>query len=300
MYGFCYKGSKNCLANDIVDLFPEAETLYDLFAGGCAVSHCAIQRSKFKNVVASDVLGTAFLFQKMLAGDVPNIMEWLDKKDFDKRKREDLFVRFMWSFGYNGIDYLYGKNKAEWKKALHLAIACKDYSLLQEKFSISLRYLDALEDQSIENRYKQAKRTQPFIADFRLENLTRAFRVKRIAETKSSCTFVSMQKDYRDVKIASNSIIYCDIPYANTRPYTQTVRKSDAFDKEAFCEWALKQDNLVFISEYEMDDRFECIFQRNHRMRVGRGNSTIKERVFIPKKQKDLYLCCTSNNNVLK
>ena len=41
-YGLPYQGSKAELAERIVALLPEAEHLYDIFAGGCAVTHCAL------------------------------------------------------------------------------------------------------------------------------------------------------------------------------------------------------------------------------------------------------------------
>ena len=41
-YGLPYKGSKTKLAERIIDLMPRAEHLYDLFAGGCAIAHCAL------------------------------------------------------------------------------------------------------------------------------------------------------------------------------------------------------------------------------------------------------------------
>lgn len=35
-------GSKNKIAEWIVEHLPEGGTLYDLFCGGCAVTHCAL------------------------------------------------------------------------------------------------------------------------------------------------------------------------------------------------------------------------------------------------------------------
>lgn len=40
-YGLPYKGSKNKIAERIVDFLPKAKNFYDLFAGGCAITHCA-------------------------------------------------------------------------------------------------------------------------------------------------------------------------------------------------------------------------------------------------------------------
>ena len=41
-YGISYQGSKNKIAEDLTALLPAAENFYDLFAGGCAMTHCAL------------------------------------------------------------------------------------------------------------------------------------------------------------------------------------------------------------------------------------------------------------------
>lgn len=48
-------GSKNSIAADIVKFLPEADNFYDLFAGGCAVTHAAMLSGKYKNVYANDL-----------------------------------------------------------------------------------------------------------------------------------------------------------------------------------------------------------------------------------------------------
>ena len=40
-YGLPYKGSKNRIAKKILDVLPAAPVLYDVFAGGCAITHAA-------------------------------------------------------------------------------------------------------------------------------------------------------------------------------------------------------------------------------------------------------------------
>lgn len=42
-YGLPYLGSKSKIANDIISLFPPAENFYDLFAGGCAITHVSTE-----------------------------------------------------------------------------------------------------------------------------------------------------------------------------------------------------------------------------------------------------------------
>ena len=55
-----------------------------------------------------------------------------------------------------------------------------------------------------------------------------------------------------------NCLIYCDPPYKNTTGY-----KTGDFDHEKFYDWCREQSkkNAVFVSEYEMPDDFECVWQ---------------------------------------
>ena len=42
-YGVPYMGSKNDIAEQIIDIVTQARNFYDLFAGGCAVTHAAMR-----------------------------------------------------------------------------------------------------------------------------------------------------------------------------------------------------------------------------------------------------------------
>lgn len=68
--------------------------------------------------------------------------------------------------------------------------------------------------------------------------------------------------DYTDTPIPPNSIVYCDIPYKNTKQYAT----SKNFDYEQFytwCEELAQKGHTVFISEYDMpEDRFECVWEK--------------------------------------
>lgn len=67
--------------------------------------------------------------------------------------------------------------------------------------------------------------------------------------------------DYYNVIIPPISIIYCDIPYKNTKQYAV----SRNFEYERFYNWCIKMKedgHSVFISEYEMPEPFKCIWQK--------------------------------------
>ena len=68
-------------------------------------------------------------------------------------------------------------------------------------------------------------------------------------------------KDYKDLEIPDNSIIYCDIPYKGVLPYST----SKNFNYEEFYDWVKEKHNqghLVFISELQMPDDFICIWEK--------------------------------------
>lgn len=88
-----------------------------------------------------------------------------------------------------------------------------------------------------------------------MENTTK--QVKRLNDT-----LMLTYGDYTDLRVPDNSIIYCDIPYKNTKQYAN----SKNFDYEKFYDWCVFMKNKghkVFISEYEMpSDRFECVWNK--------------------------------------
>jgi len=90
------------------------------------------------------------------------------------------------------------------------------------------------------------------------------------------------------VEKINNYVIYCDIPYRGTLEY-----KNGGFPYEEFYSWAIdaSKNNVVLISEYDMpNDKFECIWAKEHFTSVGSGvntdsNKTRIEKLFIVKKE---------------
>ena len=52
-----YQGSKNRIARRLVDALPPAPVLYDVFCGGCAVTHAAMLSGKYQRFVINDRRG---------------------------------------------------------------------------------------------------------------------------------------------------------------------------------------------------------------------------------------------------
>ena len=153
-YGFPYKGSKNRLAEKIVELFPDAENFYDLFCGGCAITHRALIENRWKNYVINDIDSRCpKLFLDAINGKFKNETRWISREDFFRLKDDDGYVAFCWSFGNNGNGYLYSKEIEPWKKALHYARVFDDFSLFEE-MGIKLKSASRIE---IEKNKKELK-----------------------------------------------------------------------------------------------------------------------------------------------
>lgn len=89
-YGLPYKGSKNAIAEKIVDFLPPAENFYDLFAGGCAITHAAILSGKWKHIYFNDIEGDVTqLFLDGLRGKFRGEERWISHEDFDRLKESD-------------------------------------------------------------------------------------------------------------------------------------------------------------------------------------------------------------------
>ena len=136
-YGIPYKGSKNSIARKIVSFLPSADVLIDICAGGCAITHAALEiceglAPKWERIVANDICEMPLkLFKGAICGEYANEKRWIDRETFQKLKDVDPYVRYCWSFGNNGINYLYAQEVEPWKKALHYARVFGDTSLLR-------------------------------------------------------------------------------------------------------------------------------------------------------------------------
>lgn len=127
-YGLPYKGSKNKLAERIVDLLPKRTHLIDLFCGGCAVSHAALLKRKFQHIHINDLNWMCpTLFIDALNGKYENDTRWISREDFFRLRDTDPFVAIVWSFGNNMCSYLYSVEIEPLKRAIHYAVFFDDY-----------------------------------------------------------------------------------------------------------------------------------------------------------------------------
>jgi site-specific DNA-adenine methylase len=251
-YGLPYKGSKNAIAEWIVEQLPEGEVLVDLFCGGGAITHAAMLSRKWERFIMNDIDGRLPILFKDCAYGKYNTRthpEWISREDFHRLKDSDAYVALVWSFGNNGKGYLYGADIEEYKHAYHILVFENNPEPLKKigielkmsrKSDVYGRYLDY--SQQIKKIFEATKSHEHELQS--LESVERLESLERLERLES------LERDYRLVDIPDGAVIYCDIPYRNTDGYV-----AGGFDHEVFYEWAEKQDN-IFISEYGMPEQF--------------------------------------------
>lgn len=311
-FGLSYKGSKNLLAQRILDCIPSASVFVDLFCGGCAVSHAALLSGRFARVVVNDIEGdVSRLFVAAVNGQYKGESRWISREDFFRLKESDPYVRYCWSFGNSGMNYIYSEDVEPYKRALHYAVVFGDFAALRRLCPLvsdaaekALAGLASRKARRIEvgrvivRRLKQVGKPEdlknnPLFGRIRLrdggvvrkERLERLESLERLERLQSLECLGRMQSleclemDYRDVQLPDGCVVYCDPPYAGTDGYG--LHKS-AFDQEAFWNWARKCERLLFISEYSAPVDFVPIEEVPHRSRLSSTtNKSVTERLFV-------------------
>lgn len=285
-FGLPYQGSKNKLAERIVALLPEAEHLYDVFAGGCAISHCALISGKWNKVHAIDTNDSVLLFDKILNGFFPDGSEWISREEFYRRKDSDPYVRLFWSFSNNQRDYIYSKHLEPYKKVLHEMLYASTPNERRLRFKEVCRLMpDVIGGRNTgEAVYRlQSQESLHPIIPRQCYDMESAERISRLEKPFCVGEYLPSVSDYRDLEILSNSVIYADPPYKGTREY-----RHDIFDHDAFYDWCGAQTQPLFISEYWMpDDRFECVAAFNRTSTFSATNNSLRkiEKIYRPKHQ---------------
>ena len=270
-FGIPYMGSKSSICKNICAIFPKADNFYDLFGGGFSITDCMIRnRSRdYKNFHFNEIRsGICDLIKDAIAGKYNYKVfkpKWISREEFDEKKEIDPYIKICWSFGNNGQDYLFGKDIEEYKRSMHNAVIFNEFNetalkyLGIKKFDDEMPILDRrlfLRNRMVVlNRFKDCRDKQQLQQLERLEQLQRLQQLERLQRLEQLYFY---NESYDQIEIKNNSIIYCDIPYENTRGYD----KNKSFNRKTFLDWADKQENPVFISEYQIkDDRFQEIYR---------------------------------------
>lgn len=133
-YGMPYMGSKNKIAEKIINALPRAKHFYDLFGGGGAITHCALLSGKYKYIHYNELDPLVYKGFSMAAkGEFKNEKRWVSHEDWLRLRNTDPYVSYCFSFGNNlRAGYAYAREIEPFKKALHYAIVFDDFTLLND------------------------------------------------------------------------------------------------------------------------------------------------------------------------
>ncbi len=275
-FGLPYMGSKNGIARKIVAVLPRATHFYDLFCGGCAITHVAMLSEKWQQYHINDISMMPQLFVDAVNGKYANESRWISREDFMRLKDTDPYVACVWSFGNDCQTYMYGKDVEPFKKALHEVHFAETKEQRTEAMARYRRLLAEVDRGLTTDQKTRSGNVECLQSLQRLQSLQSLQRLQRLQR---------LQLDYRDVPIEDDAVIYCDPPYADTHEYT-----ADGFDHDAFYSWCLEQTQPLFISEYYMPkDEFVCVAEWRKaslfRNEAGKDRTFKIEKLFRPRKQ---------------
>ena len=316
-YGIPYKGSKNKIAENIIEQLPSAKHFYDLFGGGGAMSHCALLSGKYQYIHYNELNPLVFkAFKMAINGEFESETRWISREDFERLKDTDPYVAICFSFGNDLKNYAYNKECEKFKKAVHYSIFFNDNSLLKEYIDLSnfnyssenlkerrlelQRYLTVL---LRENKLERKVYTNfNHVGNVRIENLERLERfmsfnpngnVQNLLQNMNrlehipqiSNKVILTNLSYEQVPIESDSVIYCEQPYKETGTYLND------FDHEKFHSWLRSLKQQVFISEYQMPNDFHEVFSIKKRVSFSQKQNTQKlEKLFSTLKYSPIEL----------
>jgi len=300
-YGLPYCGSKSRIAEWIMGFIPKCECFVDVFAGGCAITHAAMEYRKANRYIVNDISGVPQFFLDAINGKYHNESRWISHEDFDRLKDEDPYVACCWSFGnHKEKGYLYSREIEPYKKACHYAIVFDEWEQLAQLCPEICEFVKH-RVQLCRNRHDrrivfgqsaimQLKRisggkakhpvitNNPLYASYYTNtNLQSLERLERLQSLQRQ------NKDYRELEIPKDAFIYCDPPYKDSG-----CDYNVEFNHDEFCNWCVDvaKTNQILISEYNIDDpRFECVGEKEKLVTMASTKSMLKtERLYTVKK----------------
>ena len=317
-YGLPYQGSKNRIAKRLVEALPPAPVLYDVFCGGCAVTHAAMLSGKYQRFVINDRRDwLPDAFRKAIHGGYAHEDRWISREEFERLRSTDAYAAMCFSFGNDYRSYMYARPLERYKRALHYAIFWRDFApwreLCPETANALAAGLAPIEDRKqrrvqaghfiVESLKQQLSAgtlspdilEKPIYRQIRratsnslqslgcLERLERLLSLERLESLPDTLTAYSM--DYREMRFDEPGIIYCDPPYMSG--YAKGKEYGCEFDAEAFYSWCEAQKLPVYISEYQMpEERFVCIAEWDKVTTIAAKTTThVTERLWRPRVQ---------------
>ena len=287
-------GSKSKLALDLIGAMPTGRRFVDLFGGGFAMSHCAYLSGRFEEVYYNDINPLlAPLIQDAIDGKYSCDVfkpKFITREEFFEKKDTCGYVKYIWSFSNDGKTYMFGRHIEEMKRKAHDYVVFDVFDIELEEYIGNGRLTKTdttgrrLEFYKLVREHKATLKEKVRLE--RLQQLGRLERLQQLGQDRGNLFGNNVKLtlntgNYTDYEYQDGDVVYCDIPYENTRGYN----KEDYFDHKAFYDWALTRDYPIYISSYELPEGFFCFFEKERRclMNGGRSTSYKVEKLFTNK-----------------
>ena len=280
-YGLPYKGSKNAIAKWVIDNLPAADWFIDVFAGGCAITHAAIESGKYKHIIANDLTDTPAVFKAACEGEFEGYATVPSREQFHEQKADDRAMALLYSFGNNTETYLWGAEVEHVKAEAERMISAPS---VYERRMAYKRFIRALAKYGIHGRGTDLQGLQ------RLQGLEGLGRLERLERLQGLQGLEGLQRlqvtklDYHDLflfGVPESSVVYLDPPYKGT-----DTTGYAPFDYAEFESWLKTLNFPVVVSEYTCPKGFEVFASKNKRVKLSSANnSRFKDELLCVQKQ---------------
>ena len=296
LYGIPYMGSKTKMARTIHKTLPAGNRFVDLFGGGFAMSHSALLLpNKYNSVLYNDYNALLVnLISDALHGkySYKNFKpKFITRQEFDRLKDSDGYVKYIWSFGNSGKNYLFAKNIEPLKHMAHDLIVFGKKSNELEKMCPGIN--EAVKSKDIhsrrmdfcafvrrhKNRFDQ-EQLQQLERLQRLQQLEQLNRLQQLEQLNRLERLEVANMSYLDYEYREGDIVYCDPPYEGTADY------GSEFDFKQFYDWAYSRPYQIWFSSYQISDkRFKLVYAKRIRGTLAGSDGAVYnfERIYTNK-----------------
>lgn len=279
-FGIPYMGSKSKLALDLIGAMPTGRRFVDLFGGGFAMSHCAYLSGRFEEVYYNDINPLLVpLIQDAIDGKYSYDVfkpKFITREEFFEKKDTCGYVKYLWSFSNDGKTYMFGRHIEDMKRKAHDYVVFDIFDAELEDYIGKGRLTKTDTTGRRLEFYKLVREHKATLKEkVSLEPLERLQRLQQPEHDRGNLFGNNVKLtlntgNYTDYEYQEGDVVYCDIPYENTRGYN----KEDYFDHKAFYSWALTRDYPIYISSYELPEGFFCFFEKERRCLMNGSMST--------------------------
>ena len=281
-YGLPWQGSKSRIAEWVIDVLPPSHTLVDLFAGGGAITHCALLSGKWERIIANDKTDSARVFMDAIRGEYNGFATVPTRDEF--LASEDTMLRMLYSFGNDRTTYLWSPELEAVKvpaSRMLCASSLHERRMAYIEFCKNLAaYLrgDDCENAAYKLVHENAGGSDGLKGLQGIASLERLRELESLERLQALERVEALERDYRLVDIPDGSTVYADPPYRGTA----NSSRYGEFDFDAFDMWLGGVDFPVFVSEF--DAPAGCVeVASTERVTSMAANSTDRrtERIFV-------------------